>query len=126
MLPTVTEVVFDMVALILQGVEGFVLDFPARPAGTHQLDDIGLAHEKVGDPAVVIGGLLANVQPVLEEIHQIGISAPVEGHLIEPSVNMPAPLFVAELQIVALGKSVEFIDPFKQHLVIGGFGHQDI
>jgi hypothetical protein len=39
---TMTEVVFDMVPLILQGVEGFVFDFPARPAGFDQLDDIGL------------------------------------------------------------------------------------
>ena len=33
----VTEVVLKAVALVLQGIESFVLDLPARPSGAHQL-----------------------------------------------------------------------------------------
>ena len=56
-----TKVVFDVVALILQGIEGLVFDFPARPAGSYQLDDIAFADVKVGHSTVVVGDLLVGI-----------------------------------------------------------------
>ena len=52
MLLAVTEVVFEMVALIFKGIESFVFNFPAGAAGFDQFDDVLLAHCLVGYPAV--------------------------------------------------------------------------
>jgi len=65
-----TEVVLDMVSLILQGIEGLVLDLPARPGQRGPTRRHCLAHVKVADPTVVVGAPLANVQPIFEEIQR--------------------------------------------------------
>ena len=55
-----TKVVLDMVALILEGIEGLVFDLPARPPGLYQLHNIFFAHLKIGDPTVVVGDFSVN------------------------------------------------------------------
>ena len=40
MLMAMAEVVLEMVALILEGVEGFILDFPAGAASFHDRKDV--------------------------------------------------------------------------------------
>ncbi|QCQ22117.1 DUF4236 domain-containing protein [Desulfoglaeba alkanexedens ALDC] len=62
-------VVFEVVALVLQGVEGFVFDAPARPADPHQGNGVFQADEDVRDPGKPqkpLGGHL----PVLEEVQK--------------------------------------------------------
>ena len=46
MLHPVAEVVFDVVALVLERVEGFVLDLPPAPAYPHEFFDVLLATER--------------------------------------------------------------------------------
>ena len=45
MLMAMAEVVLEMVALILEGVEGFILDFPAGTASFHDRKDVGAPSE---------------------------------------------------------------------------------
>src|SRR4029450_7699422 len=47
----VAEVVFEMVAVVLQDVEAFILDLPARPAAGGKVDHRVGADLKVGDEA---------------------------------------------------------------------------
>ena len=54
LLLAVTQVVFEMVALGLEGVVVLVLDLPAGPPGSDQAGDVGLVDRPVGDPGVVI------------------------------------------------------------------------
>src|SRR3954447_15498828 len=51
----VPEVVFEMVAVVLQNVEAFVLDLPARPATGGEVDHRVGANLEVGDEAVAVG-----------------------------------------------------------------------
>ena len=46
----VTEVVLKAVALVLQGIESFVLDLPARPSGAHQLHRVLLVDWQIRNP----------------------------------------------------------------------------
>lgn len=120
-----TKVVLNMVTLIFQGVECFIFNFPAGSARFDQLNDICFADRLVGDPTVMIGGLVTGIKPILEEINMVRIAAPVERYLVDPSIYMLSAFIVGESEIFALAKPVEFIDPFKQHFVVGGFGYQD-
>jgi len=43
-------VMLEMVPLVFQGVEGFILDFPASAAGSHDPVDTLLGQRDVGDP----------------------------------------------------------------------------
>src|SRR4030042_932356 len=49
-LPAMTEVVFQVVALVLQGVERLILDLPPRPSAPDHFLDILLGHLDVRDP----------------------------------------------------------------------------
>ena len=49
MLFTQSEVVFEVVALVFKGVEGFVLYLPACAATTHEGIDIVPGYVEVGD-----------------------------------------------------------------------------
>ena len=45
---TVTEVMLEVVPLVLQSIEGLVLDFPACLHGLHQLDNFVFVDLDVG------------------------------------------------------------------------------
>lgn len=51
MLLPVPVVVFQLVALVLQCIEGLVLDLPAAPADAHQFHDVVAGNGAVGHPA---------------------------------------------------------------------------
>jgi len=91
---TVTEVMLEVVTLILQGIEGLVFDLPARPPGPYQRDDIVFADGLVAHPTVVVGDLFPHLEPVLEKVDRIGIAAAVERHLIDPTINVTPSFFV--------------------------------
>jgi len=82
MLLTMSKVVLEMIALILEGIEGLILDFPACPSAPTQSVGIGFADGKVGDPGEMAGGVALDF-PVFEEIDpHMGIRF-VQGGIIE-------------------------------------------
>src|SRR5687768_9968198 len=50
----VPEIVFEMVAVVLQDIEAFVLDLPARPATGGQIGHRVGADFEVGDEAIAV------------------------------------------------------------------------
>ena len=72
-LPVMTEIVFQMAALVFERIESFVFNFPARPAGFDQLNDVLSAHLLVAYPAVVTGHFLIHFEPILKKIDLISI-----------------------------------------------------
>src|SRR5271165_3811699 len=58
---SVAEAVFEVVALVFENVEGFVLDFPPRPAARCEFDDVFAADRQIGDEAVAIGRLALGI-----------------------------------------------------------------
>ena len=77
MLAAVTEVVFEMVALVFEGVEGLVFNFPAGTAGFDQFNDVLPAHRLVGYPAVMIICFLIDNEPILKKAHLVCITGAV-------------------------------------------------
>jgi hypothetical protein len=53
---TVSVIVLDMIALVLQGVEGFVFNFPPGAAAFHHVPDVFPGDGQIGHPAVAVNG----------------------------------------------------------------------
>ena len=70
----VSEVVFEIVAAVLEDVEGLVLDLPAGAAAGGEFDDVVGADGQIGDPAVAVGGLAPGVDnPDLDRVERGGV-----------------------------------------------------
>lgn len=59
MLFAVTEIVLDVIALIFQGVESFIFNFPPASARFDQLDDVFSIHSDIGYPGIAVSHLVA-------------------------------------------------------------------
>lgn len=57
MLITVAEVMFQMVALVFEHIDVFVLDLPTSATYLAELSDIVDRNRMIGGPSVVIDGL---------------------------------------------------------------------
>ena len=47
-------VVFKVIPLVLEGVEGLMLNLPARPTAPHNLKPIDFRHPQIGDPGEML------------------------------------------------------------------------
>ena len=63
------EVVLEVISLILQGVEGLVLDLPTRPTAPHDLVSVLFGDGEIGDPAERFH-LVSRHFPVFQDIYQ--------------------------------------------------------
>lgn len=123
---SVSVVVLDMIALVFQGVEGLIFDFPAGAAGLDQVPDVFFGNGQIGDPTVAIGGFPLFIDhPVLEEMDRIGLWGPVEGHVVDPLVCMTFAFSIDEFKLLGLPHAGDFIDPLEQRLVIRRLCHED-
>jgi len=86
----VAELCSDVIALVFKVLK-VSFRFPTRPAALDQLNT-SLRTERSVTPAVVIGGFLIHLKPVLEEVDHIGIFVPLSGHWLRPAVDVPAAL----------------------------------
>src|SRR5580658_7407381 len=57
----VAEIVFEIVAVVLENIEGFVFDFPSCAATRREVDDGVWTDGEIGDEAVAICGLSGRV-----------------------------------------------------------------
>ena len=49
------EIVLQVVAMVLEGVEPLILDLSARPRGARKLGDVGGGGDQIGGPGILIG-----------------------------------------------------------------------
>ena len=61
------KVVLEMIALVFEGIEGLILDFPTCPPAPAQSEGVVLVNDEVGDPTEMAGGVAVDF-PVFEEI----------------------------------------------------------
>jgi hypothetical protein len=85
---TVPEVVFEVVPIGFEHVEGLVLDLPTRPAAGSKLGD-GIGRDrKIGDETIVIGSLSLGVKDLDgEPVDQDGVLGGTQRHRVEPAVD---------------------------------------
>src|SRR5215831_17473244 len=91
MLVAVTEIMFDVIALGFQDVEGLVFDFPAGTAAGGQSGDVAGADLKIGDEAVAVGHFIVGVEDLdLEPVDLQGILAIAQRNIVDPAVSVCA------------------------------------
>jgi hypothetical protein len=83
----VPEVVFEMIAVVLQDIEAFVLDLPARPATGSQFGHRVGADLKVGDEAVAVCDGAGGVDDLDHEpVDDQGLGIAAQRDVREPAV----------------------------------------
>jgi len=63
-------IVPEMVPLVFEGVECFVLNLPAGTATAHQLKNVLFGHGKIGNPAKMKGLFPFSVLPVVDHVNR--------------------------------------------------------
>jgi len=123
---SVAIVMFNLVALIFQGIEGFVFDFPAGASAFNQVLNIVSGNREIGYPTVMVGGFPLFIdEPVLEEIDLIGVSRAIQGDIVHPVIQVTPAFLIRYFKMVGLLQCGEVIDPFKEDLVVGRLCHKD-
>ena len=118
----VPEIMFEVVAVIFQDVEGLILDFPSGSGAVGDLGDIGFVDWQIGDEGALIGDLALGVgDGQSDPVDQKGLFAVPQGNLVEPLQVMPAQLAAQDFTAGVLlggGPGDEIIEGF----VGGGLG----
>ena len=89
MLRVMAVIVLKGVALVFQGMEGLVCDFPAGATSSHEVKDIP-SHPQVGDPAAVLALVVAH-RPGRDKIDPHLRVRRLEGDIIEQAKSMDQP-----------------------------------
>lgn len=86
------EVVFEMVSVLLEDVEGFVLDFPPGAGALGQFDDIVALDVEAGDEVSAVGdGFVRSLAGDLVSVDAQGVVAVPQGQVCHPVVTKGAP-----------------------------------
>ncbi len=126
MLRAMPIVVCKVVALVFQGIERLVFDFPPGAAPAHEVIDMPLVHPDVSHPAEVLDLLVMRL-PILNEIDVHSSVGGVEGHLIDkPEAMHQARGAVVPRIMGDTARAVRSLDLLEQPGMIPGFHPKDI
>src|SRR3954468_1413769 len=118
------KVVFEMVAVVLQNIEAFVLDLPTRPATGGQFGHRVAADLEVGDEAVAVGDGAGGVDDLDHEPvdgHGLGIAA--QRNVAQPAVAIVEPL-PAALDLTAQRRQLDAGEVFLDRLMRRRLAHE--
>ena len=110
----VPEIMFELVAVVFEDVEAFVLDFPSRPAAGDDLGDIVLGDGKAGYPGHGICDLSLGVDNLeADPVDQDCILPVMDRNVLDPAVTeclsgvAPADLLLVAERLGAVDEVVE-------------------
>ena len=82
MILPMTEVMLKLIALILEGIEGLIFDFPARPTTAHDVIAVVTGEGEVSNPGEILFSCRRDF-PVFEEVDQQVRVGGIEGNLVD-------------------------------------------
>lgn len=80
-------VVFEVVALVFEGVDGFILHFPTGAPSSHDLIGVAAGDLKIGDPREIFAVIILPL-PVFEDVDANILIGLVEGNIMEEPKEM--------------------------------------
>jgi hypothetical protein len=120
----VAKIVLQMIAVVFQNVETFVLDFPARPCAVGDVADIVACDGKAGDKGAFEGDLAFGVAHAHgDPVDVEGVFPVAQGNLVKPLIMQGDALAIAGLAHGFLMR-LRAVDKVVQRLVRGLFAHQ--
>src|SRR5690349_13793713 len=87
MLIAVAEIVLEVIALILQGVERFIFDAPAGSSSLHDAVNCSLIDAQVGDPTEMLD-FVPHRLPALDKVDPQGGLGCIERHVTDKTKPM--------------------------------------
>ena len=118
-----SEVMFKMIPLVLQGIDSLILYFPTRPSATHDLKNVGGGHGKVSHPTEMLRFTRLDF-PILDEIDPFVRIGFVQRRLVDKPKTMSHPLAFT-FELADLSGLVSLVNNLKQELVVTFFDPQD-
>jgi len=118
-------VMLNVITLVFQGVKGFIFDFPASTAGSHQHNDIVPVNGNVRNPAIMIGCLFPVYNPILEKIDLPGVLCAIKRDVIHPVILVAFPFFIDYFEMTFAAHTGELFDPLEENLVVGRLCRED-
>ena len=113
MLLAMTEIMFEVISVVFQDVESFVLDFPPRPGAGGDLGDIFAADVQACDPGAIVGRLALGVEEgQADPIDAHGVLAFAQRSALEPAVA------IGQLLAAFLARDRHFLDLGPVHEVV--------
>ena len=83
----VSEVVFEVVSVVLEFVEGFVFDFPSASGAVEQLPDVVSRDREGGDEVAFVGFASVAMDLQCHPVDAHGLVAVPDWHVVEPLVG---------------------------------------
>jgi hypothetical protein len=116
----------QVVALVFQGVEGLVLNFPTSPPGPHQVVSVLGGEDEIGDPGKALGGFGSHL-PVFQDVHFEMLVGLIEGATVKIAEIMELLRIsrVLKHKLADLAFLYGLIELLKKELVVSGLDSQD-
>ena len=83
----VSVVMFKVVTLILEGIEGFIFDFPTGTSTPHQVKNVDFGYRQIGNPAKVLDFVSLDF-PIFNEVDQHILIGGIQGNLVDETKTM--------------------------------------
>jgi hypothetical protein len=83
-----TIIVLEIVPLVLEGVESFILDFPSGTAGPHKLEHVFFGDRYINNPTEFRDLFIFVYLPVFEHVDQQVRMAFIKGNLVHKTKKM--------------------------------------
>src|SRR4030095_905267 len=126
MLLPVAIVMLEMIALVLERIEGFVLDLPAAPSCMHHLFHTARTEPQIGDPGPPLKLTVGSGLLVEQKVNFDVDCALVQAQIIGPGeVMLHAPL-VAQAKLFDLPTGLAAGKLLKEALMRIGLDVQDV
>src|SRR4051812_48970754 len=120
----VAEIVLEIVSVVLQDVEAFVLDLPACPATGGQFDHCVVTDVEIGDEAVAICDFTGGVDDLNHEpVDDQGVGIAAQRNVAQPAVAVLEPLPPA-LDRAGQRRQIDTGEVFLDRLVGRGLAHE--
>ena len=119
-------VVFEVVSLVLKGVESLVFDAPARPADAHRGDGVFPADADVRDPGKPEKPLGVHL-PIFEQVHpKVGMGL-IEGKIFDEAEEVEGFGLVSRCVLKFHGPALGdgLVSLFEEEGMIAGFNRKD-
>ena len=122
-----TIVVFQVIALVFQGVEGLILDLPACSSPPHDVPDVLRNQEKVGDPTEMLNFPIGVDLPVFQHVDQlVGVRLVERCAITEPKMMQDARRRIDQGEDLHLAGLVEGLQVLEQKRVIARLDANDV
>ncbi len=120
----VAEIMFEVIALVLERVECFVFDLPTGPTGSHDLPNGLFVQRPIGDPTERLDARTDRA-PIFQHVDQHVWVRLIDSNITKPTKIMLGVVFFGNAKMLHRAIFETLLDLAEEVFVVRGFGYQD-